>query len=137
MNCGQQFGQQMAFCNRLLLQVNYGQQDFLNRFITSHLEETNKNIRRKIFRFYGEYGADGGSLPRPKNAPPGHFYPAGRKAPGTGCSNPTLRPLHSLPQKQKAAPRKVLLLAQMVGVEPTRQSPVLKHFELIFEKVIW
>lgn len=61
MNCGQQFGQQMAFCNRLLLQVNYGQQDFLNRFITSHLEETNKNIRRKIFRFYDGYGADGGS----------------------------------------------------------------------------
>ena len=25
----------------------------------------------------------------------------------------------------------VLLLAQMVGVEPTRQSPVLKHFESI------
>ena len=29
------------------------------------------------------------------------------------------------------------ILAQMVGVEPTRQSPVLKHFELIFEKAIW
>ena len=28
-------------------------------------------------------------------------------------------------------------MAQMVGVEPTRQSPVLKHFELIFEKAIW
>ena len=60
MNCGQQFGQQMSFCSRLLLQVNYGQQDFLNRFTTAHLEETNKNIRRKIFRFYGGYGAGGG-----------------------------------------------------------------------------
>ena len=34
-----------------------------------------------------------------KMPPPGHFCPAGRKAPGTGCSNPTLQPLHSLPQK--------------------------------------
>ena len=28
-------------------------------------------------------------LPRPKNSPPGCFCPAGRKAPGTGCSHPT------------------------------------------------
>ena len=26
--------------------------------------------------------------PRPRNAPPGRFCPAGRKARGTGCSNP-------------------------------------------------
>ncbi|WP_417337406.1 hypothetical protein, partial [Gemmiger sp.] len=30
------------------------------------------------------FGADARTLPRPKNAPPGHFCPAGRKAPGTG-----------------------------------------------------
>ena len=30
----------------------------------------------------------GFSKPRPKNAPPGRFCPAGRKARGTGCSNP-------------------------------------------------
>ena len=28
-------------------------------------------------------------LPRPKNSPLGCFCPAGRKAPGTGCSHPT------------------------------------------------
>ena len=27
-------------------------------------------------------------------------------------------------------------MAQMVGVEPTRQSPVLKHFELILEMML-
>ena len=43
-----------------------------------------------------------------------------------------------LMQKKKSQIRLNLrLLAEMVGVEPTRQSPVLKHFELIFEKVIW
>ena len=73
MNCGQQFWQQMAFCNRLLLQVNYVQQDFLNRFITSHLEEKKISAVKSF-----DSTAD---------------------------------------------------MAQMVGVEPTRQSPVLKHFE--------
>ena len=64
-------------------------------------------------------GADGGILPRPCNSPQDCCSPAGRKAPGTGCSNPTLQPLHSLLQKQKAAPHKVLPLAQAVGFEPT------------------
>ena len=43
------------------------------------------------------FGADGGILPRPCNSPQDCCSPAGRKAPGTGCSNPTLQPLHSLP----------------------------------------
>ena len=30
----------------------------------------------------------GFTKPRPRNAPPGRFCPAGRKARGTGCSNP-------------------------------------------------
>ena len=30
----------------------------------------------------------GFAKPRPRNAPPGRFCPAGRKARGTGCSNP-------------------------------------------------
>ena len=30
-------------------------------FTASHFKAVNKNIRRKIFRFYGGYGADGGS----------------------------------------------------------------------------
>ena len=37
-------------------------------------------------------GADGGILPRPCNSPQDCCSPAGRKAPGTGCSNPTLQP---------------------------------------------
>ena len=28
------------------------------------------------------------------------------------------------------------ILAQTVGCEPTRQSPVLKHFELILERAL-
>ena len=59
MNCGQQFGQQMAFCNRLLLQVDFGLS--LRKLTASHFKAVNKNIRRKIFRFYDGYGADGGS----------------------------------------------------------------------------
>ena len=37
-------------------------------------------------------GAGGGILPRPCNSPQDCCSPAGRKAPGTGCSNPTLQP---------------------------------------------
>ena len=44
-------------------------------------------------------GADGGILPRPCNSPQDCCSPAGRKAPGMGCSNPTLQPLQSLLQK--------------------------------------
>ena len=39
--------------------------------------------------------------PRPRNAPPGHFCPAGRKARGTGCSNPPLLLAHKIHAKQK------------------------------------
>ena len=39
--------------------------------------------------------------PRPRNAPPGRFCPAGRKARGTGCSNPPLLLLHKIHAKQK------------------------------------
>ena len=99
MNRGQQFGQQMAFGNGFLLQAILACNSPCADLQHYNSTPQTKNIRRKIFRFYGGYGADGGSLPRPKNAPPGHFCPAGRKAPGTGCSNPTLQPLHSLLQK--------------------------------------
>ena len=40
-------------------------------------------------------------LPRPKNSPPGCFCPAGRKAPGTGCSHPTSN--FTTPCKKKTA----------------------------------
>ena len=99
MNCGQQFGQQMAFGNGFLLQAILACNSPCVDLQHYNSMPQAKNIRRKIFRFYGGYGADGGSLPHPKNAPPGHFCPAGRKAPGTGCSNPTLQPLQSLLQK--------------------------------------
>ena len=39
--------------------------------------------------------------PRPRNAPPGRFCPAERKARGTGCSNPPLLLLHKIHAKQK------------------------------------
>ena len=72
-----------------------------------------------------------------QDAPPGHFCPAGRKAPGTGCSNPTLQPLAKFVAKtKKAAPCKVLLMAQTVGFEPTWHCCQI-DFELIFEKAIW
>ena len=99
MNCGQQFGQHMTFGNGFLLRAISISVGCCANLKPRILGGKQKNIRCKIFRFYGGYGADGGSLPRPKNAPPGHFCPAGRKAPGTGCSNPTLQPLHSLLQK--------------------------------------
>ena len=40
-------------------------------------------------------------LPRPKNSPLGCFCPAGRKAPGTGCSHPTSN--FTTPCKKKTA----------------------------------
>ena len=43
----------------------------------------------------------GFAKPRPRNAPPGRFCPAGRKARGTGCSNPPLLLLHKIHAKQK------------------------------------
>lgn len=48
--------------------------------------------------------------PRPRNAPPGRFCPAGRKARGTGCSNPLFYcPIKSV-QNKKSSTHKVLLL---------------------------
>ena len=43
----------------------------------------------------------GFAKPRPRNAPPGRFCPAGRKARGTGCSNPPLLLPHKIRAKQK------------------------------------
>ena len=46
----------------------------------------------------------GFAKPRPRNAPPGRFCPAGRKARGTGCSNPFFyRPIKSV-QNKKSTP---------------------------------
>ena len=78
MNCGQQFGQQMAFGNGFLLRAISISVGCCTNSKHCVWERKIKNIRRKIFRFYGGHGADCGSLPRPKNAPLGHFCPAGR-----------------------------------------------------------
>ena len=43
----------------------------------------------------------GFAKPRPRNAPLGRFCPAGRKARGTGCSNPPLLLPHKIRAKQK------------------------------------
>ena len=43
----------------------------------------------------------GFAKPRPRNAPPGRFCPAVRKAQGTGCSNPPLLLPHKIHAKQK------------------------------------
>ena len=60
----------------------------------------------------------GFAKPRPRNAPPGRFCPAARKARGTGCSNPFFyRPIKSV-QNKKSTPHKVLLLVAETGLEP-------------------
>lgn len=61
MNCGQQFGQQMAFENGFLLQAISISVGCCTNSKHCVWERKIKNIRRKIFRFYGGYGADGGS----------------------------------------------------------------------------
>ena len=44
--------------------------------------------------------------PRPRNAPPGRFCPAGRRARGTGCSNPLFyRPIKSMQNKKSSTPQ--------------------------------
>ena len=61
----------------------------------------------------------GFAKPRPRNAPSGRFCPAGRKARGTGCSNPPLLLPHKIRAKQKEQyPHKVLLLVRPGGFEP-------------------
>lgn len=61
MNCGQQFGQQMAFGNGFLLRAISISVGCCTNSKHCVWERKIKNIRRKIFRFYGGYGADGGS----------------------------------------------------------------------------
>ena len=47
----------------------------------------------------------GFAKPRPRNAPPGRFCPAGRKARGTGCSNPPFCcPIKSVQSKKSSTP---------------------------------
>ena len=47
----------------------------------------------------------GFAKPRPRNAPPGRFCPAGRKARGTGCSNPLFYcPIKSVQNKKSSTP---------------------------------
>ena len=48
----------------------------------------------------------GFAKPRPRNAPPGRFCPAGRKARGTGCSNPPFCcPIKSVQNKKSSTPQ--------------------------------
>ena len=48
----------------------------------------------------------GFAKPRPRNAPPGRFCPAGRKARGTGCSNPLFYcPIKSVQNKKSSTPQ--------------------------------
>ena len=48
----------------------------------------------------------GFAKPRPRNAPPGRFCPAGRKARGTGCSNPFFCcPIKSAKNKKSSTPQ--------------------------------
>lgn len=61
MNCGQQFGQQKAFENGFLLRAISISVGCCTNSKHCVWERKIKNIRRKIFRFYGGYGADGGS----------------------------------------------------------------------------
>ena len=61
MNCGQQFGQQMAFRNGFLLRAISISVGCCTNSKHCVWERKIKNIRRKIFRFYGGHGADGGS----------------------------------------------------------------------------
>lgn len=46
-----------------------------------------------------------GYKPHPRNAPPGRFCPAARKARGTGCSNPPFCcPIKSMQNKKSSTP---------------------------------
>ena len=48
----------------------------------------------------------GFAKPRPRNAPPGRFCPAGRKARGTGCSNPLFYcSIKSMQNKKSSTPQ--------------------------------
>ena len=48
----------------------------------------------------------GFAKPRPRNAPPGRLCPAGRKARGTGCSNPPFYcPIKSMQNKKSSTPQ--------------------------------
>ena len=60
----------------------------------------------------------GFAKPCPRNAPPEGFCPAGRKARGTGCSNPFFYcPIKSAKNK-KSSTHKMLLLVRPGGFEP-------------------
>ena len=61
MNCGQQFGQQMAFGNGFLLRAILACNSPCVDLQHYNSTPQTKNIRRKIFRSYDGYGADGGS----------------------------------------------------------------------------
>ena len=48
----------------------------------------------------------GFAKPRPRNAPPGRFCPAGRKARGKGCPNPFFYcPVKSVQNKKSSTPQ--------------------------------
>ena len=53
-----------------------------------------------------------------QKVPTGAFLPAGRKARGTGCSNPPFAAPQNSCKTKRAAPHKVLLLVRPGGFEP-------------------
>ena len=63
------------------------------------------SYREKVRIFIVWCDREGFAKPRPRNAPPGRFCPAGRKARGTGCSNPFFCcPIKSAKNKKSSTP---------------------------------
>ena len=71
-----------------------------NKTYTKKKNALQKYIAMRIFA-----RLKGFAEPRPRNTPPGRFCPAGRKARGTGCSNPLFYcSIKSMQNKKSSTP---------------------------------
>ena len=83
----------------------------------------------------------GFAKPRPRNAPLGRFCPAGRKARGTGCSNPLFYcSIKSMQNKKSSTPQGAALGAtgriRTSGL-PGRRTTTGRHRPALKRKIYW
>ena len=83
----------------------------------------------------------GFAKPRPRNAPPGRFCPAGRKARGTGCSNPLFYcSIKSMQNKKSSTPQGAALGAtgriRTSGL-PGRRTTTGRYRPALKRKIYW
>ena len=79
--------------------------------------------------------------PRPRNAPPGRFCPAGRKARGKGCSNPLFYcSIKSMQNKKSSTPQGAALGAtgriRTSGL-PGRRTTIGRYRPTLKRKICW